>query len=233
MKQVIKDYFTFSKKEQHGIVVLSCLIFLVILANILTPYLGRTRNFDFSSYAAEIETFYKALEANTDTVMTISQTRYQKKWNDQARPFQPQKKPEGQQIPVVEINSADSAMLDGLKGIGPKLSVRIIRYRDLLGGFYRKEQLMEVYGMDSTRVMPLLSHITVDTLLIRKIDVNRASFGELLRHPYLDINAVKAIMNYRKKSGLFHSIDEIKSVNVVGDSIYSIIRPYLVASDTI
>lgn len=134
---------------------------------------------------------------------------------------------------MVELNAADSAGLDALKGIGPKLSVRIIRYRDLLGGFCRKEQLFEVYGMDSTRVLPLLDHVTVDTLLIHKMDVNKATFSELLRHPYLDINAVKAIVNYRNRNGAFHSLDELQTANVISDSLFSIIRPYVTVGDTL
>ena len=38
-------------------------------------------------------------------------------------------------VHIVNLNSADSAELDGLRGIGPAFALRIIRYRDLLGGF--------------------------------------------------------------------------------------------------
>ena len=48
---------------------------------------------------------------------------------------------------VVEINTADSAELMRLNGIGASFSRRIVKYRNLLGGFISKEQLLEVYGM--------------------------------------------------------------------------------------
>jgi len=233
MKQAIKDYFTFTRKEQRGIVVLSCLIFLVILANILTPWLKRKEHFDFSAYAAEVEAFYQAMESGADNVDAGPGDNHTGKGSYPVRTSQQQKKTGSREHIMVELNAADSAGLDALKGIGPKLSVRIIRYRDLLGGFCRKEQLFEVYGMDSTRVLPLLDHVTVDTLLIHKMDVNKATFSELLRHPYLDINAVKAIVNYRNRNGAFHSLDELQTANVISDSLFSIIRPYVTVGDTL
>ena len=46
-----------------------------------------------------------------------------------------------QEKPKLELNSCDSLSLVALPGIGPVLSVRIIKYRNLLGGFAAVEQL--------------------------------------------------------------------------------------------
>jgi DNA uptake protein ComE-like DNA-binding protein len=233
MKQAIKDYLTFTRKEQRGIIVLSCLIFLVILANVLTPWLKRKERFDFSAYAAEVEAFYQAMGAGADTVKAHSGNNHTEQGSYPVRTSQQQKKTASRESLVVELNAADSAGLDALRGIGPKLSVRIIRYRDLLGGFFCKEQLFEIYGMDSARVKSLLDHVRVDTLLIRKTDINNATFSELLRHPYLNIDAVKAIVNYRNRNGPFHSVGELQTTNVVSDSLFRLIRPYLTAGDSL
>ena len=48
---------------------------------------------------------------------------------------------------IIELNVADTAMLKSIYGIGEKLSVRIVKYRKKLGGFYSVEQLKEVYGL--------------------------------------------------------------------------------------
>ena len=48
---------------------------------------------------------------------------------------------------LLDINSCDSSSLVMLPGIGPVLSARIIKFRSLLGGFARKDQLKEVYGL--------------------------------------------------------------------------------------
>ena len=44
----------------------------------------------------------------------------------------------------VELNTADSAMLDAVRGIGPYYAKKILRYRELLGGYYSVEQLKEI-----------------------------------------------------------------------------------------
>jgi len=54
-------------------------------------------------------------------------------------------------LAVVDLNQADSAGLDQIKGIGPAFANRILKYRERLGGFYKKEQLLEVYGLDSVK----------------------------------------------------------------------------------
>ena len=47
---------------------------------------------------------------------------------------------------LVDINTADSLDLQQLTGIGPSFSKRIIKYRELLGGYYDIKQVLEVYG---------------------------------------------------------------------------------------
>ena len=45
---------------------------------------------------------------------------------------------------LIEINSADSATLRKVRGIGEKTVVAVMQYRKLLGGFVRKEQILEL-----------------------------------------------------------------------------------------
>lgn len=52
----------------------------------------------------------------------------------------------------VNLNIADTSQLKRVYGIGDKLSERIVKYRDKLGGFVSMSQLKEVYGLDSTVV---------------------------------------------------------------------------------
>ena len=85
----------------------------------------------------------------------------------------------------VEINSADSTLLLKLNGIGSVFSSRIIKFRELLGGFYSKEQLLEVYNLSEETYENIKDNISVDSTLIRKIRINLADYKELLRHPYL------------------------------------------------
>jgi len=129
-------------------------------------------------------------------------------------------------IPI-EINIADSAKLTTLRGIGPVFASRIIRYRDKLGGFVKKDQLLDVFGMDTSRLHQIDTMILIDTSLIRKININTATFKELLRHPYLDFYMVKIICREREKRKVFKSVNDLRSLDQMYEELFQKMKPYL------
>lgn len=131
------------------------------------------------------------------------------------------------QIPVVELNSADTNLLMELPGIGPAFARRIWKYRQRLGGYHHIDQLLEVYGMEASRLDQIRPYILIDTLKISKIDLNQASFKEMLRHPYLEYYMVKAIAEYRQKHHGIRDVTELKSLPLMYDDLYKKLRPYL------
>ncbi len=131
-------------------------------------------------------------------------------------------------IHIVNLNSADSAELDGLKGIGPAYALRIIRYRDLLGGFVRPEQLLEVYDLDTVMYEVLRPSIRVDPYQIKKININVCPFPALKRHPYIGYYLAKAIADYRVKFGKFRSIEELRLLKGVTAEQFEKIKPYVI-----
>ncbi len=130
-------------------------------------------------------------------------------------------------IPLqVDLNRADTVVLKKLRGIGTVYADRIIRYRELLGGFTRREQLLEVYGIDSSLYRSLRKYIIIDTLAVRKIHVNDASFGDLLAHPYLDRSSVASILHFREFSGAVTSMKELHDNNLIDSALTQKIEPY-------
>ncbi|MGB0917991.1 MAG: helix-hairpin-helix domain-containing protein [Flavobacteriales bacterium] len=127
----------------------------------------------------------------------------------------------------IELNSADSAMLVEVRGIGPFFARVIIEHRDKLGGFITKNQVLEVYGMDSAKFAKVESELWVDSLNIQRLNVNTATFKELLRHPYLNFNQTKAIVNYRKQHGNFKSVSDLKKVHLLNQEAMQKLSPYL------
>ena len=115
----------------------------------------------------------------------------------------------------IELNSADTSSLISVRGIGHVFSRRILKYRKLLGGFYKKNQLLEVYGIDSIAFSNIEKQITVDTALIEKININTAEFKQALKHPYLKYEDVKAIFGLKKgrKKITKKKLDNIKLSN--------------------
>ncbi|WP_419701171.1 helix-hairpin-helix domain-containing protein [Mucilaginibacter sp. NFX135] len=128
---------------------------------------------------------------------------------------------------VIEINSADSAKLTRIRGIGPAFAMRVIRYRERVGGFYNKEQLKEVFGIDEAKYTEIQGGITVDNKHITKMNVNAASLNELRRFPYLSFKQANAILEYHNQHGDYTSIEDMKNIAILDDGILRKIEPYL------
>jgi competence ComEA-like helix-hairpin-helix protein len=132
---------------------------------------------------------------------------------------------------LIDINQADTTEWQKIRGIGPVFSRRITAYRDLLGGFYSTDQLMEVFGMDSARFEQIADHIFVDESELTQININDADFVKLVRHPYLNRNQVNSIIRMREQHGLYKDIDELKKSELINDSVFQKIAPYLTVSN--
>jgi competence ComEA-like helix-hairpin-helix protein len=132
---------------------------------------------------------------------------------------------------LVEINSADSAELTMLSGIGPSYAKRIIKYRTLLGGFYQKDQLLEVFGMDSTRYNGFIDNVEINPGLILKMDVNEVEFKVLLKHPYVEYYIVKSIFDYKDEHGRFNTVEELKSIPFIYEELYEKLKHYLTVKE--
>lgn len=128
---------------------------------------------------------------------------------------------------TVEINTADSAKLTEVRGIGPSFAMRIIRYRDRLGGFYQKEQLKDVYGVDSTKYAEVKDQLTINPGVVTKLKINSISFESLRQFPYLTYKQVNAVIEYRKQHGNYNSINDIAAIAIITPEILHKIEPYL------
>jgi DNA uptake protein ComE-like DNA-binding protein len=128
----------------------------------------------------------------------------------------------------IEINAADSAAYEALYGIGPALSHRIVKYRGLLGGFYRVEQVGETYGLSDSTFQLIRPHLTVNPALVTRIDINNADYETLRKHPYIHAKIAHAIIGYRSMNGKFESLEQLKTLKPVTEEVYNKIEPYLI-----
>ncbi len=129
---------------------------------------------------------------------------------------------------LIDINQADSTALEKLPGIGPKLSQRIISYREKLGGFYSMDQLHEVWGLQDSVLQKISNKIEIKSKDLRKININLADLNQLKSHPYIGYKIAIAILNYRNQHGSFQNIEEIQKIVLIDEKIYSKIVHYLV-----
>ena len=115
-------------------------------------------------------------------------------------------------IPVVDLNTVDSTTLVELPQIGAYTAVRIIEFREKLGGFVDKEQLRDVKGMDEARFAAIQPYINLSAVEIQKVDVNRDDFKTLVHHPYLSYEQVKRIVNQRERRGMIKNWAQLEAL---------------------
>lgn len=127
----------------------------------------------------------------------------------------------------VELNSCDSTMLDRLPGIGPVLSARIIKYRNLLGGFARVDQLREVYGLPAETYELIRNLVYTDTLKLRKVKINEADYSALIRIPYIERHEVSSIIKFRQLGGRIGTPEDIIANKLIAADKFPKLRSYI------
>jgi competence ComEA-like helix-hairpin-helix protein len=130
----------------------------------------------------------------------------------------------------LDINKADTAELVMLKGVGAVIAKRIVAYRDRLGGFVSNEQLLEVFGVDSSRYEGLRLQLKAPSPIV-KIKVNSISYEELRKHPYLTAYQARNIIYYRTKKGMIINIQELVTNKIITPECSNKLKDYLDCSN--
>lgn len=300
MKNFLKSYFEFSKKEYNGILVLCLLIIVILSIPSIYRLCNQTPFYEFSQFEREIESFrssaqelkkydqrvnkdYSAKEISSplyfefdpnrlpetqwqklgltdkqirviknyeskggkfyrkedlQKIYSIGQEQYAKlepyisiksalRKEEHETTYRSQEKQKTKNtFALVNINEADSIQLETIRGIGPTFARRIIKYRSRLGGFHNKEQLREIYGLDSARYDQIKDQISV-LGTIQKIKINRSTFDELKKYPYLNYNQINAIIQYRNQHGNYKNIYELSKIGILTPENLHKMVPYL------
>ena len=85
------------------------------------------------------------------------------------------------------------------------------------------EQAMEATEMPDS----VLKYMTVSSLPAEKINVNKLSVQQLMKHPYLNFYQAKAIFELRRNKGNLQSIDELSRLEAFRPTDIDRLRPYI------
>ncbi len=117
-------------------------------------------------------------------------------------------------ITIKGINSVTKEDLQRINGIGEKLSERVIAYRKRIKGFTFDDQLSEVWGLEPEVIKNITEYYQVlEIPSIEKLDINSATFKEILKIPYIDYELTKKIINYRQSVLQINEIEEFKKID--------------------
>ncbi|WP_044209104.1 ComEA family DNA-binding protein [Flammeovirga sp. OC4] len=128
----------------------------------------------------------------------------------------------------INLNTASLDQLKQLKGIGNVKAQKILEHKKRLGGsFYQKEQLKEVYGIDSLLFESVSSQVFVVPEDLKKIPINTATYEQLATHPYLSYKQARWIIKYREQHGKYEDIEDLLKIKMIKLKDIENILPYL------
>ncbi len=211
---------------------------LILLALILSSYLfyflydtKQSTSVDLSSYAAVFKEFEQEQARLADSVAAArAYRRYPNAVSEYSRDTSKGKKQKALQYEIVKIdlNKCDSTDITVVPQFGSRRAARLVEYRDRLGGFYSLSQLKEVYVLQNMEVAFLEKYFVVHETDVRKLNINTATYNELVAHPYFDAYLTKTILNYRQRNGRIESFEQLQAITHAYPELMEKLRHYVV-----
>jgi len=208
-KESFKSWFGYSRRERRS---------TFILLNIIVVLIGIRYFYPFHEQVLK-ELPLDFMELSDDGNLLVQDTLHIRKQKEAVNPLRKR--------PLLNLNSCDSASLEALPGIGPVLSSRILKYRNLIGGYISVYQLKEVYGLSEETFNLISARVWADSLSVRKIRINEVDYRQMARHPYFQKSEVTAILKYREIKGRITGIVEMIENNLISPATAKKLGPYL------
>lgn len=126
---------------------------------------------------------------------------------------------------TLNLNECDTTELRRIPEIGPYRASQIVKYREALGGFVSVSQLSEIKSLPAG----IEKWFTVDAGEVQEqLDLNKATFQALMRHPYINYEQAREIMNFRRRYGGLTSLSDLRLSPYFTASDLSRLEPYVV-----
>lgn len=123
-------------------------------------------------------------------------------------------------IPLLDLNLADSAAFDMLPGIGGWFASKMVEYRQQLKGYSHKEQLMEIWKFDQQKYGALEDLVTVAPEHITPYPLWTYPADSLRKHPYIrNYETARAIVLYRENTSSDQwSVEKLSAAGILSES---------------
>jgi competence ComEA-like helix-hairpin-helix protein len=240
---VWRDFFYFSKGERRALILLLSLIICAGVILILTQSPPQPEETEPPATAAQTDVpdtsaqtpsspqpkapparkrTYTPSRTTAKSKETISERV--KRQTSLNRPPRAEKYTAGT---TVELNTADTTELKKIPGIGSAYANRIVKYRNLLGGYYSITQLREVYGVDEEKYEALYPWFTADNSFVQQLSVNTLPEDSLRRHPYISYQQARAINQLRRQKKYLSGWENLQLLTEFTEDDWQRLSPYL------
>ncbi|MHA7877648.1 MAG: ComEA family DNA-binding protein [Bacteroidota bacterium] len=229
IKAIFRLHFGFSKAESNGTLVLLLLMSSCLLVPQGIKWYYRIQ--PTVTHNQDIVLLERALATLEHLQQKPRRLASAKQLPPVSTRYYPKKTKLAHQPQLFDINTADAVQLSAIRGIGPVLSARIVKFRDQLGGFVSCAQYQEVYGLCPEVVTRLKQHTYINASFCpTKLDINIADAQTLAMHPYITYQQAKSIVNYRAQHGPFIEINALNTLVLIDQSTLEKLTPYLYVS---
>ncbi len=127
----------------------------------------------------------------------------------------------------IDINTATVEEWRSLRGIGPAYAAKIVRFRELLGGFISVEQVAETRHLPDSTYQQIAPQLTLSPIF-RPLLINELSVDSLAAHPYIDRKSAQAMVAWRTQNGPFSGFEDLSKLYGLSAETKDKIKPYLV-----
>lgn len=133
-----------------------------------------------------------------------------------------------EKITVLDINQATKEDLIKIYGIGEGISERILKQKEVLGGFVSMSQMEDVWGLSPEVIAELNKYFKIGVLpLVKKIDINNISTKEMAKFPYFRYALAREIVTFRSMNGGIKSAEDLTKIKGFPVEKVKIIALYL------
>ena len=243
-KKIFSDYFTFTKKERRGTIILLLLILFFITLPFLYPLFIKPKPADTSTFKNEIVTLKIKQQ---DTVKQFTQRNFDEE--NYQNYYQPSEKNYTKnfkgELFYFDPNTATTADWQRL-GLRDKTIATIQNYLSKGGRFYKPEDIGKIWGLHPDEVQRLIPYVQItpkennypkkdyETKTFDKpkntisvIDINNADTTTLIALPGIGSKLAQRIINFRDKLGGFYKAEQVGETFGLPDSTFQKIKPRL------
>lgn len=230
IKNLLANFFHFNKQERNGIFVLCVILAFVILLKLFLPFLvDGNHKVELITLKVETPTSLQE-EGSPKPTQSYAQTSFSEppNYSQERFVFNPN-----------TISEKDAIAL----GFSKKLSATLINFRNKGGKFFKPDDLKKLYGLSPKLYNELEPYILIpntrpvfkkDTVypahnyekkvfVKELVEINSADSLKIVYLKGIGPGFTKRIIKYRTLLGGFHSVDQLKEIYGMTDSVYTIL----------
>lgn len=219
-----KDFLYFQKQDKLAILLLLLSIVVVGAIYVLVVTAANPVQAEDAASLAQFEAFEASLSDTEEGLKENLRKPYTDNHKTTYPSYTPQPKLKAGE--TINLNEADTTILKTIPGIGSGYANRIVKYRNLLGGYVSVNQLKEVWGIEEELYAKILPYSRVKGK-VSQLAINTLSLDQLKKHPYINYQQAAIIVDIRQRKGAITSLNHLALLDEFSDRDIKRLSPYL------